>query len=74
MGSTSFRHPNHLNAEEDPEDFNHPRIRNSSSYSVHGCCGAGQHSDDATADPRFGRVAQNRGYGPLTCKRMKRSR
>jgi arylsulfatase A-like enzyme len=64
----------HLNAEEDPEDFNYPREpRFKQLFGPRGvlrCKASGK--DDETVDPRFGRVGKQviEDTGPLTRKRM----
>src|SRR5947208_1405940 len=64
----------HLNAEEDPEDFNYPRDpRFRQTFGPRGVlrCKASD-KDDETVDPRFGRVGKQtiEDTGPLTRKRM----
>src|SRR5438270_9957014 len=64
----------HLNAEEDPEDFNYPRDpRFKQLFGPRGVlrCKAGD-KDDETVDPRFGKVGRQtiEDTGPLTRKRM----
>src|SRR2546423_28399 len=64
----------HLNAEEDPEDFNYPRDpRFRQAFGPRGVlrCKASD-KDDETVDPRFGRVGKQtiEDTGPLTRKRM----
>ena len=64
----------HLNAEEDPEDFNYPNdprfIKMFSPRGVVKCTASA--TDDATVDPRFGKVGKQKieDTGPLTKKRM----
>ncbi len=64
----------HLNAEEEPEDFNYPRDPNFRNlFGPRGVlrCKASD-KDDPTEDPRFGRVGKQtiEDTGPLTRKRM----
>jgi arylsulfatase len=64
----------HLNAEEEPEDFNYPRDPTfREKFGPRGVlkCKATD-IDDATVDPRFGRVGKQtiEDTGPLTRKRM----
>ena len=64
----------HLNAEEEPEDFNYPRDPNFRKlFGPRGVlrCKASD-KDDPTEDPRFGRVGKQtiEDTGPLTRKRM----
>jgi arylsulfatase A-like enzyme len=64
----------HLNAEEDPEDFNYPRDpRFRQLFGPRGVlrCKASD-KDDETVDPRFGRIGKQtiEDTGPLTRKRM----
>jgi len=64
----------HLNAEEEPENFNYPRDpafrANLGPRGVMKCKASDR--DDATEDPRFGRVGKQtiEDTGPLTRKRM----
>ena len=64
----------HLNAEEDPEDYNYPTDpKFKAAFGPRGVIHAWATStDDATVDPRFGKVGKQRieDTGPLTRKRM----
>ena len=64
----------HLNAEQDPEDYNYPtEPRFKAAFSPRGVIHSWATStDDATTDPRFGKVGKQRieDTGPLTIKRM----
>ena len=64
----------HLNAEEEPEDFNYPRDpKFKQKFGPRGVlrCKA-QDKDNSTVDPRFGRIGKQsiEDTGPLTKKRM----
>src|SRR5262245_56237111 len=64
----------HLNAEEDPEDFNYPQgAKFKEMFGPRGVLHTWSTTkDDATTDPRWGRVGKQRieDSGPLTRKRM----
>jgi arylsulfatase A-like enzyme len=66
----------HLNAEEEPEQLDYPGQRNPEYLQKMGPRGVlhawATDSDDATTDPKFGRVGRQRieNTGPLTRKRM----
>ncbi|RPH70947.1 MAG: arylsulfatase [Myxococcaceae bacterium] len=66
----------HLNAEEEPEELDYPGQKNPEYLKKFGPRGAlhtwATDKDDATTDPKFGRVGKQRieDTGPLTRKRM----
>jgi len=66
----------HLNAEEEPEELDYPGKKNPEYLKKFGPRGAlhawATNKDDATTDPKFGRVGKQRieDTGPLTRKRM----
>src|SRR6201986_2979994 len=64
----------HINAEEDPEDFNYPRDPGfQQRFNPRGVIRSkASATDDPTTDPRFGRVGKQtiEDTGPLTIKRM----
>jgi arylsulfatase len=64
----------HLNAEEDPEDFNYPQDpRFKQLFGPRGVIRSkATDNDDATVDPRFGKIGKQtiEDTGPLTKKRM----
>jgi len=66
----------HLNAEEEPEELDYPGKKNPEYLKKFGPRGAlhawATDKDDATTDPKFGRVGKQRieDTGPLTRKRM----
>ena len=79
-GSTSFfGNLYHLNAEEEPEDFNYPRdlqLPQSVRSAGRSKDAKPADKDDPTEDPRFGRVGKQtiEDTGPSTRKRMETSR